>query len=144
MEEVMGGLIGNTALLGVLAVTAYQDWKEQKICVYIPCAAGIVGLILHLFYQEHTLMDLLLGMGIGIAMLLIAWLGRECIGTGDGVMLMASGAFLGFWGNLELLFSALFLAAIAALFLLVIKRKGKNYKIPFLPFLLAAYLFQLG
>lgn len=139
-----GGLIGNTALLGVLAVTAYQDWREQKISIYLPCAAGIVGLLLYLFYREHTLTDLLMGMGIGVAMLLIAWLGRECIGAGDGVMLMASGTFLGFWGNLELLFAALFLAAIVALFLLVIKRKGRSYRMPFLPFLLVAYLFWLG
>ncbi|MBP3487129.1 MAG: prepilin peptidase [Roseburia sp.] len=139
-----GGLIGNTALLGVLAVTAYQDWREQKIGIYLPCAAGIVGLLLYLFYREHTLTDLLLGMGIGVVMLLIAWTGRECIGAGDGVMLVASGTFLGFWGNLRLLIAALFLAAVAALFLLVIKRKGRNYRMPFLPFLLVAYLFQLG
>lgn len=139
-----GGLIGNTALLGVLAVTAYQDWREQKISIYLPCAAGIVGLLLYLFYREHTLTDLLMGMGIGVVMLLIAWVGRECIGAGDGVMLVASGTFLGFWGNLKLLFAALLLAAVAALFLLVIKRKGRNYRMPFLPFLLVAYLFQLG
>ena len=83
-------------------------------------------------------------MGIGVVLLLIAWTGRECIGAGDGVMLVASGTFLGFWGNLRLLIAALFLAAVAALFLLVIKRKGRNYRMPFLPFLLVAYLFQLG
>lgn len=140
----IGGTIGNVAFLGILAATAYQDWKEQKISIYLPCAAGIVGLLLYLFFREHTLVDLLMGMGIGAVMLLIAWFGRECIGVGDGVMLMASGTFLGFWGNMELLFAALFLAAIVALFLLVIKRKGRSYRMPFLPFLLVAYLFQLG
>ena len=45
-----GGLIGNTALLGVLAVTAYQDWKEQKINIYLPCAAGIAGWLLYRSY----------------------------------------------------------------------------------------------
>lgn len=137
-------MLGNMILLGILAVTAYRDWKEQRICLYVPLGAGIIGVLLHLFYQERSLADIFMGAGVGIAMLLVAWLGRECIGMGDGVMLMVSGVFLGFWRNLELLFLALFLTAVAALFLLVVKKKGRDYRMPFLPFLLVAFLFQLG
>lgn len=140
----MGNLIGKMLLLGVLAITAYRDWKEKVIYLYVPMLAGVAGLILHLFYQEHTIMDVFCGTGIGAVVILIAMISGESIGIGDGVMLMVSGIFLGFWGNLALFFTALLLVGLAALFLVVIKRKEKNYRVPFLPFLLVAYLFQLG
>ena len=37
----------------------------------------------------------------------------------------------------------LFLAGITSLFLSVISRKGRTYRIPFAPFLLAGYLFVM-
>lgn len=140
----MRGVLGSITLLGILTVAAYRDWKEQSICLYVPMVAGIMGVLLHVFCQEHSLADILMGAGVGLVMLFVAWLGKESIGMGDGAMLMVSGVFLGFWRNIELLLTAFFLAAIAALFLLVVKRKGKGYRMPFLPFLLVAYLFQLG
>lgn len=140
----MGNLIGKTLLLGVLAITAYRDWKEQCIYLYVPMLAGIAGLILHLLYQEHAITDVLWGTGIGVIAILVAVISGESIGIGDGVMLMVSGIFLGFWGNLALLLTALLLVGATALFLVVIKRKGRDYRVPFLPFLLVAYLFQLG
>ena len=137
-------LVGETVLLGVLGMAAYKDWKEQRVYLQMLFVAGIAGLILHLLYEEHTLVDLLGGVGVGVVILLISWGGGECIGLGDGMLLMVSGLFLGFWDNLRLLMTALLLVGGVALFLLVIKKKKRSYRVPFLPFLLAAYLFQLG
>lgn len=137
-------LLGDTILLGVLGIAAYRDWKEKTVCLYLPLLAGIMGLLIHLAFREHTLADVLGGVGIGIIVLLIAACSGECVGMGDGLMLMASGAFLGFWRNLELLLTALLFVGAAALFLIVIKRKRRDYRVAFLPFLLAAYLLQLG
>ena len=41
----MQNCVGEVLLLGIFAVTAYRDWKEQMICVYVPLAAGIAGLV---------------------------------------------------------------------------------------------------
>ena len=90
----MQNCVGEVLLLGIFAVTAYRDWKEQMICVYVPLAAGIAGLVLHLMLPTQKLTDLLLGAGIGAVLLLAAWVSREEIGYGDGAMLMASGIFL--------------------------------------------------
>lgn len=139
----MGSLIGKTVLLGVLGVTAYRDWKEQNVYLYMPVLAGIAGVLLHLFYQENTITDMLLGVSIGGIVVLIAWISKESVGMGDGMMLMVSGVFLGAWGNLQLILTALLLVGGTALFFVVIKRKGRDYRVPFLPFLLLAYLFQL-
>lgn len=61
----MQNCVGEVLLLGIFAVTAYRDWKEQMICVYVPLAAGIAGLVLHLMLPTQKLTDLLLGAGIG-------------------------------------------------------------------------------
>ena len=51
----MHNCVGEVLLLGIFAVTAYRDWKEQMICVYVPLAAGIAGLVLHLMLPTQKL-----------------------------------------------------------------------------------------
>lgn len=136
-------MLQNTILLGVFAVTAYHDWKEKTICLYAPLITGVFGILLHILNQEHTIGDILGGIAVGATVLLIGWISGECIGFGDGIMLIVSGIYLGFWANLSLFLTALLISGIAALFLLVTKKKGKNDRIPFLPFLFAAYLLYL-
>ena len=82
-EERQCRIVGSEVLLlGIFAVTAYRDWKEQMICVYVPLAAGIAGLVLHLMLPTQKLTDLLLGAGIGAVLLLAAWVSRERLATG--------------------------------------------------------------
>lgn len=142
LECVVKG-IEKVILLLVLAWVSYEDCNEKQIRLYLPLAAAAVGIVFHLCYRERTLVDILLGIGIGIVLLLIAWVSRGSVGAGDGIMLMVSGLFLGFWENIVLFMTALGMVSMAALFLIVIKRKERNYRLPFLPFLLAAYLFWL-
>lgn len=71
------------------------------------------------------------------------WSGGS-VGRADGMILVVSGIFLGFEKNVEVFVMGLFLAGITSLFLSVIRRKGRTYRIPFAPFLLAGYLFCNG
>lgn len=136
-------MIGNTMLLAVLAISAYRDWKEKNIYLYLPAGAMILGLVLHIFCRERAMEDMLCGAAVGVMMIIIGRTTGEAVGIGDGMMLVVSGIFLGFWGNLCLLVTALLLVGVTALFLLVIMKRGKDYRLPFLPFLLVAYLLQL-
>ena len=68
---------------------------------------------------------------------------RNCGFCADGMILVVSGIFLGFEKNVEVFVMGLFLAGITSLFLSVIRRKGRTYRIPFAPFLLAGYLFVM-
>lgn len=139
----MENKVGKLVLLLILAVAAYQDYREKQISLYIPLLGAASGIALHVLYQEMALKDILLGMTIGIGLLLGAWISGGSIGVGDGMMLMVSGLFLGIWDNVVLLMTAFGMIGMAALFLIVMMRKGKNYRLPFLPFLLTAYLFWL-
>lgn len=136
-------MVQKTAMLCILTMAAYRDWKEKKVYVYGMLAAGTLGIVLHLLYRTPSLRDMFLGAGIGFGVLLLAVATGESIGIGDGMVLAVSGIFLGFRKNLELLLAALFLAGVVSLFLLTVKRKGRKYRLPFVPFLAAAYLLQL-
>lgn len=136
-------MIGTVTLCGALGALAYKDCKEQKVSVYAVLVLMILGMIFHVVWQEQELWNVLAGAGLGAGFLVLSWISRGSIGAGDGAVLVATGVFLGFWGNLRLLFLALMLSAIAAGYLLVIKRKGRKDRMPFIPFLFLADLLLM-
>lgn len=130
-------------LLAALVISAYGDWKEKKVSVNLLLVTGISGVVLHMAYHTPALGDMLGGIALGALLLPAAWITRESIGTGDGLMVMVSGIYLGFQKNMELFLIALLLAGCFGLFLILVKRKERNYRIPFIPFLLVSYLLLL-
>jgi leader peptidase (prepilin peptidase)/N-methyltransferase len=84
-----------------------------------------------------SIIEILLGMGIGMMILFFGLWSGGSVGRADGMILVVSGIFLGFEKNVEVFVMGLFLAGITSLFLSVIRRKGRTYRIPFAPFLLA-------
>ena len=55
------------------------------------------------------------------------------------MILLCTGAMSGFEKNMELFFSALILCGMCGLFLVLVLRKSRKTKVPFVPFLLAAF-----
>lgn len=136
-------MLQNTLMLGFFSISAYQDYRKRKINVYFLLTGGIIGLLFHLYSMEFDIIEILFGMGIGIMILLYGFLLGGGVGLADGMILIVSGIFLGFEKNLEVFIAGLFLVGITSLFLSVIKKKGRTYRIPFAPFLLVGYLFVM-
>ena len=59
-------------------------------------------------------------------------------------MMMASGIVRGYGRNVAVFLPDLMMIVPAALFGLIVKHRRKDYRMPFLPFLFVAYVFQLG
>lgn len=133
----------SAALLVFMAAAAYQDWKEKQINAAILLVAAFCGMVLQAGLQKESIRSILAGVSVGLVLLLLAWITGGSIGAGDGMMFMVCGVYLGFRENMNLLMTALIMAGITALFMIVVKKKGRNYRLPFVPFVLAAYLFQL-
>lgn len=136
-------MLQKTLLLGIFSISAYQDYRRRKINIYFLLAAGITGLLIHLFSMEQNITEILSGMGIGFIVLFCGYLMGGAVGGADGMIVVVSGIFLGFEKNMEVFMAGLFLIGLTALFLSVIKRKGRTYRIPFVPFLLVGYLFVM-
>ena len=134
-------MLQNTLILGFFSISAFQDYRNRKINIYFLLTGGIIGLLFHLYSMELSIIEILLGMGIGMMILFFGLWSGGSVGRADGMILVVSGIFLGFEKNVEVFVMGLFLAGITSLFLSVIRRKGRTYRIPFAPFLLAGYLF---
>lgn len=130
-------------LLGILIITAYTDWKERNVYLHVLAVGGAVGVLCGLFGPGPALSERVGGALIGLAVLVVGWLGKGCIGSGDGLVLAVSGIFLGFWENLLLLLVSLLLAGVAALLLMFLKKGERGLRMPFVPFLLTAYLLSI-
>ena len=130
-------MLQNTLILGFFSISAFQDYRNRKINIYFLLTGGIIGLLFHLYSMELSIIEILLGMGIGMMILFFGLWSGGSVGRADGMILVVSGIFLGFEKNVEVFVMGLFLAGITSLFLSVIRRKGRTYRIPFAPFLLA-------
>lgn len=126
-----------------LFLNGVWDWKRREVCIpsiIVSFAAGLVG---NFSYQYLSTGDLLGGLGIGLGMVLLAFLTRGAIGLGDGWLLCATGVLLGTAGNFELLLLGALLCALALGGGLLLGRAHWKDSFPFVPFLCVAQLLRM-
>lgn len=128
------------SLLGIAGIMDIK-WKKVNLLVFIPFI--VAGILCNLIYKVISPASILGGMAIGILILIISFVTRGKIGSGDGAILIVTGLFLGFFDNLFMLLSAAFLVAIVGAVFLLIKGVNKNYEIPFIPFLFISFIGDL-
>ena len=130
-------------VMGMLTICSAEDIKKKKISLNSVLAFGILGILFHMLWRIQPIESVLLGMSVGVALLFFSVLTGGKIGSGDAVLLIVTGIYLGLEQNLELFFCGLLLCSVWALALLVIRKKSRKDSIPFVPFLLAAYMGML-
>lgn len=132
-------MIQSYILLGTLGVHSIEDIREKKITVNITLLSGIAGVFMHLLFQNQSIYEMLAGTLPGIGILLAGCLTKGKIGTGDGIVFMLTGLYLGFGKNMLLMVISFLLAGVFGLFLLIQKRSGADEKLPLIPFLFLGY-----
>lgn len=131
-------------VMGVmLLICGIQDALHKKILLWMIILGSILIGICIPFCSEVSLLDRCGGCMVGAAVILISLATKGKIGLADGILLCTTGLGLGFWGNLELFAMALLLAAIVSIVLLILRLADRKKSIPFVPFLLAGYLFLI-
>lgn len=126
-------------LLGMLGWCSIEDYRKQRILVYPVLIFGIAGLLLHLYYRNLSIYNLLAGMAVGVGLLVFGYLTGQ-VGAGDALVVMVSGIYLGFWENARLFFQGLVFCGLWCLLLLVLGKKKGRDEVAFVPFLLLSYL----
>lgn len=121
-----------------LLVMAVMDKKTRKIPILPGILCMILICILH-WAQGQALLSCLTGAVVGVMLYLISKLSNGGVGEGDAFVYVVTGITLGFFKNLELLIISLLLAAVVGLVLVVIRRVGRKYTLPFVPFTALAY-----
>ena len=74
------------------------------------------------------------------ALLLIVFVSRSAMGFGDVKLLGVVSLFCGLSWTYSCFLYGLIAAALASVYLLVVKKAGRKYQIAFAPYLLAGYL----
>ncbi|MCM1430904.1 MAG: prepilin peptidase [Muribaculaceae bacterium] len=144
MEEMlqMGKTIAGLAGLGYLSV---EDIRRRELATPSILVVGAAGLALSLLGGEWRELSVLIRFVPGLLCLLLACVSRESIGYGDGLVILCMGAYLPLAQLLQMCMTALTLAGLAALFLLLVRHRGRKTTLPLIPFLLAGYvLVQAG
>ena len=131
-------------VLSMLGICTVQDVRKKQISIWIAVAFAVGGIALYIWKNPFTLQELSGGMALGGILLVLAFLTRESIGMGDGLLLVVTGLYLGFWENLWLILGALGLASLASLVLVVVHKKGRTYEMPFVPFMLISYVVMVA
>ncbi|MBQ8626442.1 MAG: prepilin peptidase [Agathobacter sp.] len=128
-------------MISMLLIQSYWDMRYKEIPIIVTIVGGMIGCIGSVV-QQRVPIDVLCAMIPGIVCLILGKVTRQAIGYGDGFLLCAMGMYVSCEGLLAILMNACIFAGVVALALLVFRRKKGKDQIPFVPFLLAASIFQ--
>lgn len=133
-------LAGLTLIM--LIICSVSDIKERKInltviLIYLLCVLIYRG-YMGTFWRGYA--ELLLRFMPGIIMLFIALRGKNLIGMGDVILLLATGYALGSENNICMLMCGSVISGIYSLVMLLIKKRKMKDTLPFVPFMLSGLI----
>lgn len=131
------------SLMGMLGVLSIEDIKSHKVRDILVLSFAIIGVLMHVIFQRIGTFDVLGGLGIGAVVLIISKSTGEKIGLGDGLVLMLTGIYLGFWRNMVLIWISTTFLALYGGIMIIAKKKRKDDRIPYIPFLMLGCLMIL-
>lgn len=143
MSHVMEGL-----LLLVLIIAAVEDLGSRQIHLIYVWGFFLGAWVTQILSPTLSWSSFLGGIGFGIALYISCLMNKSLMGSGDACILSLCGAYLGLGETMVVFFRAVMAAGMWGL-LMILKyylMKGafrKRMELPFVPFLLCAYLTVL-
>ncbi len=137
-----------TLILISLGVIALYDYKHSYVpVVFLGLFSFLSIVMLGIRYVHYGGVEVLLGPLVVALPFLIIWLvtkGRA-LGFGDVLLYLAVGAFFGIEQGLAVLLISVWLGAVVGIIVYLQRRKkhNTNTAIPFVPFIVAAFLIVL-
>ena len=139
MIQDIGWLIMGLTLL----IQSIWDIRYKEIPIVVTIISGVIGILLG-FWMQRAWLDVLCALFPGIVCLGISRITGEAIGYGDGYMLCAMGMYVTCEAVLAIGVMAIMMGGIFALVCLVLRRKHGKDQLPFVPFLLVAWVLYAG
>ena len=123
----------------VLGVESIRDIKQRELWIVLPGILMVIGIIKQWCMKEITIKETAIMALVLVAAAVISKVTREALGMGD---VWVMGSIMGVCGLLEGIESILLAFLLSAFYggVLLVKGKGRNTQIPFVPFLLAGVL----
>lgn len=127
-------------VLVLLLILSVCDIKYRKIPVAVPIGTSIFMIAIRLICKKEIWSFLLSGGCLCVFFLLVNKITKGQIGSGDAFVFLMAGTELGVMKSIGLIYLSFLFAFFAAVFFFFIKKKGKYYEIPFVPFIALSYL----
>ena len=124
-------------ILLATSALSISDIRRKSVPVWSLAFMAAGAVFLALWERNVPFAARVFGIITGLVFLLISVLSKEAFGKGDAIVIIIIGAALGFSALGTLLCIGFFFSALGALVLLVMKKRGRKDRIPFLPFLAA-------
>ncbi|MBR3644250.1 MAG: prepilin peptidase [Parasporobacterium sp.] len=129
-------------MFALLIPLSIQDLREKKVTLAWIIFVALLGGITGLATGNKDIEDFIFAAVPGIILFCVSLL-TSGIGIGDAWIVLGIGMIARFADTVRTVVWGLFLCAIFALALKVFFHKPGNCRIPFVPFLLGAYILQL-
>lgn len=132
-------MLKEICVLGFLGFNTWTDIRRKEVSLAAAAvfAAAALGWSI---YTGRISPEFFIPAGIGSLFLAVSVMTKGALGMGDGWLMMALGTVLETGEFLAMLLIGMGCSAVWAGILLVIRRKGRNTEIPFVPFLLLGYI----
>ena len=129
-------------------VGSIYDWKYRSVPVWILIVGGLggmAGILCTLVGTYGRSTEVWLALLPGAMALLLAYITREQIGYGDGVLLLIMGGCLGSYKVIVALLVAIAGSGVVSMLLLICRKAERSSRIPFVPFLcMGSFVTMLG
>lgn len=132
-----------------LFVLSFFDWKEKAVPQLLLWLGGMaaVGMLTYGYYERDMQWQIYFAESLsavipGMCLLIAAFFTKKA-GMADGIVFLILGVFLGRQESMTVFWISLLMAAVFSGYLLLFCKKGKNYQVPYLPFVTASYLLSL-
>ena len=138
----MGSFI-KVFILSYLAYQTYKDIREKSISLKSVIIFSIAGAVINIGITNISLLNMFLGIAVGLCVILIGKLMKGAIGTGDGAVLSSIGILIGGKMCLFVFILAITISAAVVIILLVFRKVNMKQELPFVPYILFAYMWSL-
>lgn len=126
-----------------LGICTYIDLKRKYVNIYICLIFSIAGVMYKCIFENSTLLSLLVAIIPGIFLMLVSIISKESIGKGDAIVIGTIGLYIGGINAVIVLFSGVIASCITGIIYIVIMKKEKGYRLPFVPFLALGFIYQI-
>ncbi len=123
-----------------LVYESVVDIRKKKIDVRAAAVAGVFDMIFGLAVYGHRISNIIFGAGVGILLIVCAWISRQRIGYGDGIVFIVLGMCMEPEKVLGILWGSMLLAGIYGTIKIMALKKSRSYALPFIPFVTAVYV----
>ena len=127
-------------ILMVLILASAEDFFHKEISLWMPVICGIISfscIFTGYLNNETDLVNVILSLLPGAALLLVALVTGQAIGYGDGLMALTIAPVLGFEKTCIVILAGMMMSLVYSIFLLIVRQSDKKATFAFVPFLAA-------